>query len=91
MFYLGFSFLGEYFDVPAILTGELSGSEVNSVYRAYNLICSSNEKWFLGASYNRSLKNDLENEIQCGRESCYQKSLKEIKICKQGRLFIWSS
>ena len=62
--------------------GEYNGAS------AFYLLDNSEEVrvWILGASYDRISKFDAAEKSECGKESCYRKSLNEKKICKQGKL-----
>ena len=45
--------------------------------------------WFLGPSYNYTLRIDPKRDLKCGAHSCYEKTLKSGKICKPGLSFCY--
>ena len=49
-------------------------------------LCKLNKIWFLGADIIDIFKINSKDEVRCGENSCYEESLRQGKICKQGRL-----
>lgn len=85
-------YLTNYHNVTAFLIENVITSE-ESLSNLYRKIWNLEEfeqkiqtkKWFLGAN-NVDVSNiNSKKKLRCGQYSCYEKSLREGKICKQGK------
>ena len=79
----------QYFDRPAILSEKVhaKGEEFNTVLRSFNLFYT--DFWILGNSYNETLKIFSRRDKRCSEDSCYDKSLKEGRICHPGTFCLY--
>ena len=80
---------GYYHEIPAI-TMDYVQSMNSAVWQIfdnhiYNRQSESNEFWILGKSFSQ-INISPKKESKCENFSCYEKSLKTKKICKQGIL-----
>ena len=91
--------MGEYFNVPAVLSEEVDylgyfvAYKVSQSIRDYPGWIGSyrgryDEGWILGASFNSTSEFESHDNFKCDEDSCYEKSISERKICKPGKLYL---
>ena len=87
------SFYTEYQGSSAILSENIFAlsDSVHYIYRKlYNAwfegFSKEKDVWILGNNFNDTSKIDARKSLKCGEYACYEKSLKNGKICTPGRL-----
>ena len=88
-------YMTNYHDVTAYLVETLiasGGSLSNLHHRENNKLPQSydrgfKQRWYLGANDIDVSKINSENKLKCHQNSCYEKSTRETKICKQGKFY----
>ena len=85
------TFFTEYRGFPALLSEKCSDSNESPMkpfVRVTDFLEKKNGFWILGASYNYSSINKI-NDVEYGEHSLYEQSLKTGKICKRGTFFVF--